>query len=209
MHRHLVPAASATTDSEIDTFLRATQAGHAAWASSRVTAGTMARMRALFPARAKPSREARRSILTAGAALVVSAFVVPRTVRAAEVLPEVVVYKDPVCDCCAAWMKHIHDAGFSVRVVIENDMTAVQAQHGITARYSSCHTAIVAGYVVEGHVPAKDVKRLLAAKPAAIGLTVPGMPTGAPGMEGPGASGYDVILLDKAGHGTIFASYKA
>jgi hypothetical protein len=112
----------------------------------------------------------------------------------AEALPPVVVWKDAGCGCCGGWVKHMQEAGFAVTTRNVDDMAAVKAARGVPEALQSCHTAVVAGYVVEGHVPAPDVKRLLAEKPPAKGLAAPGMPQSAPGMDAPGAP-YTVVLF--------------
>ncbi|GAB4039415.1 MAG: DUF411 domain-containing protein [Rubrivivax sp.] len=112
--------------------------------------------------------------------------------------PRVEVWKSPSCGCCKDWVAHMREAGFEV-VVHETGNTAVRARLGIAQRYGSCHTALVQGYAIEGHVPAQDVERLLRLRPKALGLAVPGMPIGSPGMDGPEYGGrrdpYDVLLL--------------
>ena len=113
----------------------------------------------------------------------------------------------PWCGCCAAWGDHMRDAGFSVRVTEMEDLAALKARYGVTAELASCHTALIGGYVVEGHVPAADVARLLKERPEATGLAVPGMPVGSPGMEmGSEQDPYEVVLF---GSGTreTFARY--
>jgi hypothetical protein len=123
-------------------------------------------------------------------------------------LPPVEVFKSPYCGCCGAWVEHMKAAGFSVKVTEVQDTNASRRRVGLPNQYASCHTAVVAGYVLEGHVPAQDVKRLLAQKPAAIGLAVPGMPQGSPGMEAGGKKdAYKVLLVDKAGRSSVYASY--
>jgi hypothetical protein len=121
-------------------------------------------------------------------------------------LPLVTVYKSPTCGCCTKWADHMEAAGFPVETVDVADLSAVKAEHGIPAEFGSCHTAVVGGYAIEGHVPAEDVKRLLAERPNAAGLAVPGMPTGSPGMEMPGrpAQPYEVLLV-QGGDATVFA----
>ena len=122
--------------------------------------------------------------------------------------PEVQVFKSPTCGCCGAWVEHMRAAGFTVKVTEVDDTTAARKRLGLPDRYGSCHTATVGGYVLEGHVPAAEAKRLLAAKPKAIGLAVPGMPPSAPGMDVPGRKDpYQVLLVDSAGQSTVFASY--
>ena len=127
---------------------------------------------------------------------------------AANALPGVEVFKSPYCECCGAWVEHMKAAGFDVKVTLVNDTTAARKRLGMPDKFGSCHTATVGGYVLEGHVPAVEVKKLLAAKPAAVGLAVPGMPPGSPGMEvGTRQDPYKVFLIDKSGHETVFASY--
>jgi hypothetical protein len=144
----------------------------------------------------------RRSFLGAAGLLV------PMVAKPAAPLPAVQVFKSPTCGCCGAWVDHLRSAGFAVQVTNVDDTTAARKRLGLPDTFGSCHTATVGGYVVEGHVPAAEIKRLLAARPAAIGLAVPGMPVGSPGMEvGPRQDAYDVFLVDKGGRGTVFASY--
>jgi hypothetical protein len=120
------------------------------------------------------------------------------------------VFKSPDCGCCSEWVKHLQSAGFTVHVTNVGDPGATRRRYNMPERFGSCHTAIVDDYVLEGHVPAGDVKRMLAERPAAIGLAVPGMPAGAPGMEGNGASQpFDVVLVDRAGAGRVYAHYPA
>lgn len=123
-------------------------------------------------------------------------------------LPQVEVYKNPDCGCCGAWVDHLQAAGFPVKVHETPDTSAVRKRYGIPDALGSCHTAVVAGYALEGHVPAEDVKRLLARKPVAAGLSVPGMPVGSPGMEvGSRKDAFQVLLIDKAGRSSVFTSY--
>lgn len=122
--------------------------------------------------------------------------------------PEVAVFKNPDCGCCGAWVDHMKAAGFPVKVHETPDTSAVRKRHGIPDEFGSCHTGVVAGYALEGHVPAEDVKRLLAKKPVAAGLSVPGMPVGSPGMEvGSRKDPFQVLLIDKAGRSSVFSSY--
>jgi hypothetical protein len=128
--------------------------------------------------------------------------------RAQGQLPPVRVYKSPTCGCCGAWVDHMKAAGFPLQVVEVEDTAEARRRHGLPARFGSCHTAVVAGYVVEGHVPAADVKRLLALKPDAVGLAVPGMPIGSPGMEQGGRKDpYDVLLIDRQGRDRVFSRH--
>lgn len=120
------------------------------------------------------------------------------------------VYKNPSCGCCTAWVEHLKAAGFAVEVTETEDTASVRKRYGMPERLAGCHTGVVQGYVLEGHVPAADVKRLLAAKPQAIGLAVPGMPVGSPGMEyGARRDAYEVIVVDRRGQGKVFNRYPA
>jgi hypothetical protein len=124
-------------------------------------------------------------------------------------LPIVDVYKSPTCGCCANWVDHLREAGFEVRTTDMRDLTDFKASQSVPRHVESCHTALVDGYVVEGHVPASDIQRLLRERPAITGVAVPGMPIGSPGMEVPGTRGqpYDVIAFDENGHTDVFASH--
>lgn len=113
----------------------------------------------------------------------------------ADALPHAVVFRDPSCGCCHEWVEHLRANGFEAAVRDTPRMAAVKAQLGVPRSLASCHTAEIGGYVIEGHVPADAIKRLLADKPAARGLAVPGMPIGSPGMEGGTPETYDVILF--------------
>ena len=123
--------------------------------------------------------------------------------------PTMTVYRSPYCGCCGAWVDHVRAAGFTVTVVMVDDTTAERQRLGLPDRYGSCHTAVVGGYVIEGHVPAQQIQRLLAQRPAALGLAVPSMPPGSPGMEqADGRSHpYEVLLIDKKGREQVFARY--
>jgi hypothetical protein len=129
--------------------------------------------------------------------------------QAQRLAPTVQVYKSPTCGCCANWVKHLQQHGFRTQVTETEDVAAIKAQHRIPPRAQSCHTAVVDGYVIEGHVPAADVQRLLKERPAVIGLAVPGMPIGSPGMEVPNVKpqAYDVVTFDKQGQLKVFASH--
>ena len=120
------------------------------------------------------------------------------------------VYKTPTCGCCAKWVEHMKQNGFTVHVTDMNDLSTIKTKHGVPSRLQSCHTAVVNGYVVEGHIPAADVKRLLKEKPAVAGLALPGMPQGSPGMEAPPQivpPPYDVLTFDKKGATKVFARH--
>ena len=117
------------------------------------------------------------------------------------------VFKSPTCGCCENWVKHLRASGFAPTATNLDDMTAVKTKYHVPPALQSCHTAIVGGYVIEGHVPAADIKRLLKERPAIVGLAVPGMVTGSPGMEGPNPKPYDVIAFDKQGKTRVFATH--
>jgi hypothetical protein len=114
----------------------------------------------------------------------------------------ITVHKDPNCGCCTGWVEHLRETGFTVQAIDTAELDAVKTRLGVPRDLAACHTAQVAGYVVEGHVPAAALKRLLAEKPSAAGLAVPGMPVGSPGMEGGPPESYDVILFGPAGRRT-------
>ena len=124
--------------------------------------------------------------------------------------PTIEVWKDPNCGCCQDWIAHVEKSGFKVQVH-ETGNNAVRARLGMPQKLGSCHTALVQGYVLEGHVPASDIARLLKEKPQALGLAVPGMPVGSPGMDGEVYGGrrdrYDVLLVLKDGSSKVFKSY--
>ena len=123
---------------------------------------------------------------------------------------KVSVWKTPKCGCCKDWVKHLEANGFEVMTHDVKETASKRQSLGLPAKYGSCHTGLVNGYVLEGHVPARDVQRMLKDKPAAIGLAVPGMPVGSPGMEmGTAADAYDVLLVLKDGSARVFQSYPA
>ncbi len=136
----------------------------------------------------------RRSAL----ALVAAFLVLQRSTAEAE-SAAILVHKDPNCSCCAGWVQHLKDAGFPVRVEETANLQPVRKRLGVPADLAACHTAEVDGYVLEGHVPAVAVRRLLEQRPTAIGLAVPGMPAGSPGMEGGTPQRYDVVLFGANG----------
>jgi hypothetical protein len=123
---------------------------------------------------------------------------------------EITVYKTPWCGCCRGWVTHLTRAGFRPQVVEVEDLAPVRERYGVPFPLSSCHTGVVGGYVVEGHVPPADVHRLLKETPKALGLVVPGMPIGSPGMETPQGDKepYDtLLLLDRSGRTQVFARH--
>jgi hypothetical protein len=120
--------------------------------------------------------------------------------------PVIEVYKSASCGCCGGWVKHLEQNGFTVKAHNVDNPSDYRQKFGIPAQLGSCHTARVAGYALEGHVPASDIKRLLATRPKATGLAVPGMPMGSPGMEGADKDAYDVLLV-KDGKTTVYKHY--
>ncbi len=120
---------------------------------------------------------------------------------------EVTVYKSPTCGCCSKWIAHMEANGFEVNAHDLADLTQVKLEHGVSRELISCHTALVDGYVIEGHVPAADIRRLLQERPDVVGLAVPGMVIGSPGMEGPSSEPYNVLTFDRDGNTTVFAKH--
>jgi len=118
---------------------------------------------------------------------------------------EITVYKTPTCGCCSAWVDHLKANGFAVNAKDVPDLTALKKHYGVTQELASCHTAFVGGYVVEGHVPADLIAKLLKDKPKVKGIAVPGMPAGSPGMEGPRKDPYDVVTFDSTGKTKVYA----
>ena len=122
----------------------------------------------------------------------------------------ITVYKSPTCGCCTMWEEHLTKAGFKVSSNKTNELAEIRKKYGVPENAQSCHTAVVGGYVIEGHVPAADIEKLLKTRPAdVVGLAAPGMPLKSPGMqpEGEKPSGYDVLSFDKNGQTTVFTSY--
>lgn len=152
----------------------------------------------------RPTSLRRRSLLLAAPALLVAG-----CARAAQA-GVLMVHKTPYCGCCGAWVARMQNAGFKTEVVNHQDLTPIRERMGVPFELSSCHTAQIDGYVVEGHVPPADVTRLLKERPKAIGLTVPGMPIGSPGMEIAGAKPEPfatLLLLDRRGRTRVFARH--
>jgi hypothetical protein len=121
--------------------------------------------------------------------------------------PHVTVYKTPTCGCCGQWVEHMKASGFAATTTNLPDLAAIKAKHNVPAQLQSCHTSLVGGYVIEGHVPAEDIKRLLRERPAIVGLAAPGMPAGSPGMDVPHAPAYDVLAFDKDGKTRVYATH--
>jgi hypothetical protein len=145
----------------------------------------------------------RSHVLTRRSALclVAAALIVPQPSAIAQT-STILVHKDPNCGCCTGWVQHLRAAGFAVAVTETTDLEVVRKRLGVPADLAACHTAEVTGYVLEGHVPAVAVRRLLEKRPAAIGLAVPGMPAGSPGMDGD-PQRYDVVLFGPNGRQTF------
>lgn len=148
----------------------------------------------------------RRTVLSALCATVLSAGITGSVLAATPVID---VYKSATCGCCEMWVQHLRDGGFTVRAHDVPDPTVYRAKFGVPDALGSCHTGLVNGYALEGHVPVQDIKRLLAEKPKAKGLAVPGMPLGSPGMEVPGRSdAYDVMLIGTDGGASVYRHVK-
>lgn len=125
----------------------------------------------------------------------------------AQTYPPVEVFKSPTCGCCSKWVEHLRSNGFTVNAHDVSDVNTERKRLGMPERYSSCHTASVGGYVVEGHVPAADIQRLLKEKPKAIGISVPSMPLGSPGMESPRPVSYETLLVGKDERHKVYARH--
>jgi hypothetical protein len=156
----------------------------------------------------RPDAPARRRLLQAAAAAALPAW---GFVRAAPTPPLVEVWKSPTCGCCKDWIAYVQANGFTVKSH-DTGNTAARERLGLPIQYGSCHTAQLGGYVIEGHVPAREMHRLLKEKPLAIGLAVPAMPIGSPGMDGPEYGGrkdpYDVLLVQKDGTASVYQPYR-
>ena len=126
---------------------------------------------------------------------------------AAEAGTPITVYRSPTCGCCEKWAKHLETSGFDVELRDVQDMGFVKQSSGVPTKLSACHTAVVGDYVIEGHVPAEDIVRLLEERPEVVGLAVPGMPEGSPGMEGPRPERYEVWAFSKDGRATVFSTH--
>ncbi len=126
--------------------------------------------------------------------------------RAASRGPAITVYKNPTCGCCKKWIAHLEAAGFPVTARDTSDLEAVRMRYAVPANLTACHTALVQGYVIEGHVPADLIARLLATRPKVAGLAVPGMPPSSPGMDLPSGEHYEVVMFDRAGKTAVYAT---
>ena len=148
----------------------------------------------------------RRQFVAALAALAMAPLAMAKAEK-----PLVEIWKSPTCGCCKDWVAHLEANGFRTKVMLDGN-TDARAKLGVDIKYGSCHTAQVGGYAIEGHVPAREIQRLLKQRPKAIGLAVPAMPLGSPGMDGPDYGGqkapYDVLLLSADGSARVFQSYR-
>ncbi|MDB5929265.1 MAG: metal-binding protein [Polaromonas sp.] len=157
------------------------------------------------PAQA-PEAVARRPLLLALLGAV--GLALPHTARAAASPKQITVWKTPTCGCCKEWVSHLNKNGFKATVNDVEDTAPMRQKLGLPEKYGACHTALLQGYVVEGHVPARELRRLLREKPKAVGLAVLGMPAGSPGMEmGERRDAYDVLLVLADGSARVYQSY--
>ena len=147
--------------------------------------------------------------MAAGVTVVLVGAMVLWTAQPATAKPVITVYKSASCACCSKWIEHLIEEGYEVVAKDVDNLAAIKAELGIGPHLSSCHTATVDGYVVEGHVPASDIDRMLSDRPEIAGLSAPGMPAGSPGMEIPGqaAQAFDVVAFDLAGKTTVYAQH--
>ena len=122
---------------------------------------------------------------------------------------QMVVFKDPNCGCCGKWVEHVRANGFAVEVQEVSDIAEYSRRYGVPSQLRGCHTAVIDGYTIEGHVPATDIQRLLSERPEAKGLAVPGMPVGSPGMEGGSPQSYSTLLFTADGRTSVFQNHPA
>jgi len=154
----------------------------------------------------------RRSLIAGAALLGATATALPAFGQTSA-KPLIEVWKSPTCGCCKDWIKHMESNGFAVKTheVSDAAKTELRNKLGLADQYGSCHTALVGGYVVEGHVPASDVRRLLKERPRGVGIAVPGMPVGSPGMDGPEYGGrkdpFQVVLVQRNGNSAVYQSF--
>ena len=148
----------------------------------------------------------RRELLTGAAVFAAAVALGNQRAFALPLATRITVYKDPNCGCCANWNGAMRKAGFEIDVRDTPNIGAVKSSLGVPDTLASCHTGVVAGYLFEGHVPPDLVQKVLRERPALIGLFVPGMPVGSPGMEGPNPGRYDVIALDRDRRQSVYAS---
>jgi hypothetical protein len=143
--------------------------------------------------------------------IIIGFLLLPSFSFASPTKPLITMWKSPTCGCCKDWEIYLQKNGFNVKAIPEGN-EQIRIKLGMPIQYGSCHTALVNGYVIEGHVPASEIKRLLFEKPRALGLAVPAMPIGSPGMDGPEYRGkkdpYDVLLISANGKSSIYQSYR-
>lgn len=155
----------------------------------------------------------RRTLIQSALALLGAATMHTHALSQSASKPLVEMWKSPTCGCCKDWVKHLQDNGFEVQTydVSEAAKATQRSKLGLAEKFGSCHTALVGGYVVEGHVPAQDIRKLLKERPRALGLSVPGMPVGSPGMDGPEYGGrkdsYAVLLVQRDGSSSVYQKY--
>lgn len=142
----------------------------------------------------------------AGAAAVIFAATSFMRPMSALAKTDIVVYKSASCGCCHKWVEHLEENGFNVTTHDVTNLAEVKSQMGITNDLAACHTAVLGRYVIEGHVPADVITRLVNEQPNVAGIAVPGMPVGSPGMEGPNARPYNVLSFDAAGHRNVYVT---
>jgi hypothetical protein len=154
--------------------------------------------------RVRPGRnEMRNFSIACGLALAMAIFVSCHSAAPGTIT----VYKSPTCGCCGKWIAHLEAGGLTVEAIDVKDLVKVKRENGVPTQLSSCHTALVDGYVIEGHVPIEDVQRLLEERPEIAGLAVPAMPIGSPGMEGPNPEPYEVLAFTEQGSTHTYASH--
>jgi hypothetical protein len=153
-----------------------------------------------------PNHLTRRAFLTRATVLAGGSAIVTRALAALPPATRVTVYKDPSCGCCSAWNDAMRKAGFQIDVRDTPNISGVKASLGVPDALASCHTGVVGGYLFEGHVPPDLVQKVLRDRPALVGLFVPGMPSGSPGMEGPSPERYDIIALGRDRRQTVYAT---
>lgn len=157
---------------------------------------------------AKRSNRKRRSFVAAAiiglvaVATVATYLLMPPAPKSAAA--DMVIYKHPQCGCCTNWTRYIEESGFDVAVRAETNSRERWTEHDVPPQLGSCHTAVIGGYIIEGHVPVEDIRRLLEERPDAVGLVLPGMPIGSPGMEGPNPEAYEVLLLKHDGTTEVY-----
>jgi len=154
----------------------------------------------------RPNFLERRVVMVTAAAFLALLATAWMSAQSATAKPQLTVYKSSTCGCCSNWVAHMKANGFDVKAIDVDDIDKVKQEHGVPAAAASCHTALVNGYIVEGHVPADAVLKMLRDKPAIAGIAVPGMPIGAPGMEMPNGQKepYTIVSFDRSGKTAVY-----